>query len=325
MDTILENNFKGQLLDRRRRLEEAVTEKSSNDYLLYLLKEVNSALERIDKGIYGICEVCHDPIEEDRLLVDPLIRVCLGDLDHHRQKSLEMDLELASKMQNALLPKKDINSSEWDISYAYLPAGPVSGDYCDIINLKNDELLFVIADVTGKGVSASLLMTQIHAIFHSLSVFELPLEKLLEQVNRLICESTAYSHFATLVCGKLSKNGEIEIINAGHCLPVILKKSNIINIDSSTVPLGLFCNMEYKVEKIKLEKGESLILYTDGLSEARGKEDEEYGEKRITDFALNNFEKSPQEFINLLVNDVNEFIGGAKMIDDLTIVSIKKI
>ncbi|MFZ0453389.1 MAG: SpoIIE family protein phosphatase [Ignavibacteriaceae bacterium] len=325
MDTVLENNLKGQLLDRRGRLEEAVGLKSSNDYLLFLLKEVNSALERIDKGIYGICEVCHDPIEEDRLMIDPLVKVCLGDLDHHQQKTLEMDLELASKMQNALLPKKDLNPKFWDIGYTYLPAGPVSGDYCDIISLSNDELLFVLADVTGKGVAASMLMTQIHAIFHSLSVFDMPLEILLEQVNRLICEGAAFSHFATLVCGKIYPNGEVELINAGHCLPIVLKKYDIINIDSSTMPLGLFCNMQYNVRKIKMEKGESIILYTDGLSEAMGKEDEEYGETRIINFAKNNFENLPQEFINLLVNDVNEFAGNSKMNDDLTIMVIKKL
>ena len=325
MDTVLESNFRGQLLDRRKRLEEAINLKSSNDYLLNLLIEVNAALERMDKGTYGICEVCHDPIEEDRLMVDPLIRVCLGDLDHHQQESLERDLELASKMQNALLPKKDLHSEDWDISYVYLPAGPVSGDYCDIINLKNDELLFVLADVTGKGVAASLLMTQIHAIFHSLSSFDPPLEKLLEQVNRLFCESTAYSHFATLVAGKLFKNGEIEIVNAGHCLPIVLKKYDIINIDSSTVPLGIFCNMEYQVQKLKLEKGESLILYTDGLSEARGKTEEEYGEKRIMDFTLKSFQNNPSELIDSLINNVNEFTLNSKLTDDLTIMAIKKM
>ena len=325
MDTVLENNLKGQLLDRRKRLQEVVDLKSSNDYLLHLLKEVNSALERIDKGTYGICEVCHDPIEEDRLLVDPLVKVCLGDLDHHQQKTLEMDLELASKMQNALLPKKDLNSKYWDTGYVYLPAGPVSGDYCDIISLSNNELLFVLADVTGKGVAASMLMTQIHAIFHSLSAFEMPLEILLEQVNRLICESAAFSHFATLVCGKIYPNGEVEIINAGHCLPIVLKKYDIINIDSSTMPLGLFCNMQYNVQRLKMEKGESLIIYSDGLSEAMGKENEEYGESRIINFAKNNFEIPPQEFINSLVNDVTEFVGNSKMNDDLTIMVIKKL
>jgi phosphoserine phosphatase RsbU/P len=325
MDMILENNLKGQLLDRQKRLEEVVSIKSSNEYLLSLLKEVNSALERMDKGIYGICEVCHDPIEEDRLMVDPLVRVCLGDLDHHQQKTLEMDLELASKMQNALLPKKELNSKFWDIGYTYLPAGPVSGDYCDIISLSNDELLFVLADVTGKGVAASMLMTQIHAIFHSLSAFEMPLEILLEQVNRLICEGAAFSHFATLVCGKIYPDGKVELINAGHCLPIVLKKYDIINIDSSTMPLGLFCSMQYKVQKIKMEKGESLILYTDGLSEAMGKDEEEFGETRIINFAKSNFDKSPQKFIDSLVNDVNDFAGSSKMNDDLTIMVIKKI
>ena len=91
------------------------------------------------------------------------------------------------------------------------------------------------------------------------------------------------------------------------------------------MPLGLFCNMQYKVQKIKLEKDESLILYTDGLSEAVGKEDEEYGEKRIIDFAKNNFGISPKDFIASLVNEINEFTGNSKMNDDLTIMVIKKL
>ena len=98
-----------------------------------------------------------------------------------------------------------------------------------------------------------------------------------------------------------------------------------VNIDSSTVPLGIFCNMEYKPEKIKLEKGECFILYTDGLSEARGKDEEEYGEKRIMDLALNNFHSSAQDLVNCLTEDVNKFTGRSKRIDDLTVMVIKKL
>lgn len=324
MDNIKLQNIRRQLFDRKEKLSDTIGYNKEDYNLISLLNEVNTALEKMERGTYGICEVCHEPIEEERLLVDPLIKVCLGDLNEKQQRVLEQDLQLASQMQRALLPKKNISTNDWEIDFTYLPAGPVSGDYCDLINLDNGEILFVLGDVSGKGIAASLLMTQIHAIFHSLTHYEISLEKLLVRVNRLICESNSYSHFITLICGKLKRNGEMEIINAGHCLPIVQKQTLINNINSTTLPLGIFCDMEYNIQKLILDKNDSLILYTDGLSEARRNE-EEYGNHRINEIVLKNGNKSPNDLINVFVNDVDDFTNGEKMIDDLTIMVIKRL
>jgi len=324
METVLLNDFKAQLTERKSKLETTIAIQNEPKHLLELLHEVDLALERVEAGTYGICEICHGPIEEDRLLVDPLITVCLGDLNAKQQRALEDDLELANRIQMGLLPKNNIVKDGWEISYYYSPAGVVSGDYCDVIMNKNEDgFLFMLGDVTGKGVAASMLMTQMHAVFHSLTYLNFPLSDLLKHANRLFCESSINSHFMTLVCGRANKDGTIELSNAGHCLPVLMKKFDIVTIDSTTMPIGLFYTLDYSFNKVRLEKGESLILYSDGLSEAFDG-DSEYGEEKIKKIIESNYQIKSKHLVEALRNDVREFMKGNSMKDDLTIMVISR-
>lgn len=318
--------LKPQLLERQKRLKYAIDEMGETDHLVYLLQEVDAALERMDEGIYGLCEICHDPIEEDRLRVDPLVRVCLGDLNKIQQRILEEDLSLASKLQTMLLPRNDFTYNNWKIYYHYEPAGLVSGDYCDLVTTNgkaSGEFYFILGDVSGKGVAASMLMTHMHAMFHSLIEFNLPLNALVSKVNKLLCESTLSTHFTTLVCGKAHSNGEVEICNAGHCLPVLIKKDTIVEIPSTGLPLGLFADQEYSICKYHLNEGETIFLYTDGLSESR-KEEIEYGTERIAKLAGELFGKSSVDFVNTFVTDVKSFLSGSSKLDDLTLLVINR-
>jgi serine phosphatase RsbU (regulator of sigma subunit) len=183
-----------------------------------LLHEVDSALERMDQGTYGVCEVCHDTVERERLIADPLVRLCLDHLTIEDRRALEGDLELAARIQRGLLPHTDVRSLDWHILYDYKPAGLVSGDYCDLISPSGEHpgLMFLLGDVSGKGVAASLLMSHLHAMFRSLAGAGLELDKLLEVANRIFCESTIAGQYATLICGRVRQGGEIEIASAGH-------------------------------------------------------------------------------------------------------------
>ena len=325
MEAEVLNDFKTQLTERKSKLKATIDVQNEPEHLLELLREVDLALERIEAGTYGICEICHAPIEEDRLLVDPLITVCLGDLNAKQQRALEDDLELANRIQMGLLPKNDIIKDGWEISFYYSPAGVVSGDYCDIIiNENEDGFIFMLGDVTGKGVAASMLMTQMHAVFHSLTNLNFPLSDLLKHANRLFCESSINSHFMTLVCGRANKDGTIELSNAGHCLPILMKKFDMVTIDSTTMPIGLFYTLDYSFNKVKLEKGESLILYSDGLSEAFNGIDV-YGEEKIKKVIESNYQNKSKQIVEALRNDVREFMKGISMKDDLTIMAISRI
>ncbi len=164
------------------------------------MASVDDALARMENGTFGICEQCHDTIEADRLLCDPLVRFCLDHLSNDEQRALEKDLALAAGIQKALLPSQDWAVDGWRACYHYQPANIVSGDYCDLIETQ-DGFLFLVGDVSGKGVAASMLMSHLHATFRSLAGQNLPLQNMVEHANRLFAESTAAGQFATMVVG----------------------------------------------------------------------------------------------------------------------------
>ena len=236
----LESQFPAnQLEERKRRLEAAMVAAPRHSGLAGLLHEVDSALDRMSKGTYGLCEECHEPVEQDRLLADPLVRYCLDHLTQTELAALQRDLDLASEVQRNLLPQNGLSAGGWETSYHYAPLGAVSGDYCDLIP-SDGQLFFVLGDVSGKGVAASMLMAQLHALFRSLTGMALPLGQIVTQVNRVFCESALAGQYATLVCGQAKPTGEVEIHNAGHWPAIVVGRGGVLRMESTGLPLGMF-------------------------------------------------------------------------------------
>jgi sigma-B regulation protein RsbU (phosphoserine phosphatase) len=292
-----------------------------------LKEQILQRKEKMHKGTYGLCEGCHEPIEKGRLPVDPFIRNCIDHLTPTEQRVLEQDLDLAYEIQNVLLPKQNIKVGGWSTSYIYKPAGPVSGDYLDIVIPEEEDgsLVFLLGDVSGKGVAASMLMANLHAIFRSLIKVNIPIDKLVEKANRLFCEATMLTHFATLVCGVAQPSGEIEICNAGHCFPLLIKEERIERIEPTGFPLGMFCGGQYSTKKIKLAQGESLFLHSDGLSEARNGSKLLYGDERLTTLISKKYEATPQGLVEACLEDLKNFQSGFPISDDLTMMVIQRV
>jgi sigma-B regulation protein RsbU (phosphoserine phosphatase) len=326
MATVGDQFFEVQLQQRRERLRSALAASSESTTLVHLLQEVDSALERMKDGTFGLCETCHESVEKDRLVADPLVRYCLDHLTQPQRRALEEDLELASRIQRALLPPRHLDAGEWQAHYLYEPAGAVSGDYCDLIRGENGrgDLLFLLGDVSGKGVAASMLMTHLHAMFRSLATVGMPLGRLLELANRVFCESTMAALYATLVCGRASRGGELEIGSAGHLPAVLLRKSGVETIPATGVPLGMFSDGQYEIRKTSFEPGDSLILYTDGLSETRNPGGTEYGNERVSRFCAGRHSSSPTDLVSAYRNDVSSFAAGGSATDDLTLLVIRR-
>jgi sigma-B regulation protein RsbU (phosphoserine phosphatase) len=312
-----------QLEDRKRRLEKAIALAPRNGSLADLLREVDSALARMGKGNYGLCEECHDPIEQDRLLADPLVRYCLDHLTDSQRAALQRDLDLASEVQRNLLPRTNFRGGCWDTSYHYAPLGPVSGDYCDLIPSDGAQLFFVLGDVSGKGVAASMLMTQLHALFRSLTSMQLPLSQIVTHANRVFCESALAGQYATVVCGQAKANGEVEIHNAGHLPAIVAGQGGILRIESTGLPLGMFREAEFSTTRVHLETDDILFLYTDGLSEASNADDE-YGVDRIAQLVRQQSGRRPAELISACLDDLNTFVGDNLHSDDLTLLAIQR-
>jgi phosphoserine phosphatase RsbU/P len=316
--TFLQN----QLDERKRRLEAAIALAPQKTGLAGLLREVDAALDRMSKGNYGICEECHESIETERLMSDPLVRYCLDHLTGPQRAALQRDLDLASQVQRKLLPQAGLCHGNWETGYHYAPVGPVSGDYCDLIP-SDGQLFFVLGDVSGKGVAASMLMTQLHALFRSLTGMSLPLTQIVTQANRVFCESALAGQYATLVCGQAKSDGEVELHNAGHLPAIVVGRGGVHQVESTGFPLGMFPDGEFSVTRLQLEAGDTMFLYTDGLSEANCA-DEEYGVDRVRRVAREQATQQPAGLIAAFIDDLRGFAGGSSPQDDLTLLAIQR-
>jgi len=323
-NTIGQVAVRTQLLQRRGRLQTVAATKQSPN-IKQLLKDVDLALESLETGSYGMCDICHEPIEEDWLNANPLARICLSHLSPEQQRAFERDLDLAADIQRALLPKPLEAAAGWNCSYHYVPAGVVSGDYCDVIAPQSSsaDTLFLVGDVSGKGVAAALLMSHLHAIFRTLDCGGIPIGALMERVNRLFCESTLSTQFATLICVRVSISGQVELCSAGHCPALWIQEGSVAELEATGLPLGLFCEGEYSVQSLQTKPGDSIVLFTDGLSEARDPAGLEYGVPRLSNLVRNQWGVPVQALSAVCLEDLRRYQQGVPASDDLTLMVIQ--
>jgi len=320
MAAVIDGFLREQLYERRQRLQQAAAAETDDSARLHLLlAEVDGALARLDNGSYGLCETCHDSIESDRLICDPLVRFCLDHLTKHERSALEQDLKLAARVQRGLLPSQSLETPDWHICYHYEPAGLVSGDYCDVIDAGEAGLYFMVGDVSGKGVAASMLMAHLHAMFRTLISFGLSLQGMLEHASRVFSESTLPNQYATLVCGRALVNGRIEISNAGHPAPLIVKHRKVDRLETSNLPLGLFCEENFTVSEIQLSPDEGIVIYSDGVSEAADMSGTLYGDERIRSLIGQAQAVNPSALVSACIEDLIMFRSNAAKADDVTL------
>jgi phosphoserine phosphatase RsbU/P len=326
MATTVEMDFlRGQIEERKRRLETVLErtpgETSDEENLKSLLREVDAALDRFAAGTFGLCETCHDTVERDRLLADPLLRYCLDHLTEQERAALQRDLDLASELQRGLLPPADLAVHGWETSYHYAPLGPVSGDYCDLYP-SDGQLFFMLGDVAGKGVAASMRMTQLHALFRSLIGMGLPLGEIVAHINRFLCDSGLAGRYATLVCGRAERGGAVEIFNAGHLPVVAVEQQGVRLLESTGFPLGMFRDAGFASTRLQLCPGDLLFLYTDGLSEAAG-DGGEYGVDRVKHLVGRQGACCAAAVIAACLEDLRRFAGATPGLDDVTLLAIR--
>jgi phosphoserine phosphatase RsbU/P len=313
--------LQGQLKERKHRLEVVIEATPDDATLQSLLHEVDSALGRFAAGTYGLCDSCHEAIEGDRLLADPLIRYCLDHLTKHERAALQRDLDLASELQRGLLPPQDLKAGAWETNYHYAPLGAVSGDYCDLYPSK-EQLYFMLGDVSGKGVAASMRMTQLHALFRSLIGMGLPLAEIVQHINGFLCESGLSGQYATLVCGCAQSKDEVELFNAGHLPVIVVPKGKTQLLESTGFPVGMFRDATFTPVRVQLCGDDMLFLFTDGVSEADGGNGE-YGVERIANLLAAKIPCCAGEAVSACLEDLRTFVGSQPGMDDVTLLAIR--
>jgi sigma-B regulation protein RsbU (phosphoserine phosphatase) len=321
------DSLRRQLTDRQARLRGVISRGEDERELVQLLEQVDSALARMDDNEYARCLVCNEDVEERDLLQNPLLQYCLCNLNPDQQRALEHDLQLARRIQAGLLPEPHLVARGWEAYFRYEPLGMVSGDFCDLWTRPDEPgtVYFAVGDVSGKGVAASLLMAHLQAAFRSLLESGVPLSRLVEQVNRQLLRASIPSHYATLVCGRLNEGGEVEMVNAGHCPPLVARSGGMESIGPTGFPVGLVADRPYELSRLYLSEGETLVLYTDGLTEARLQTHEEFGEERLQRLVSQHAPRStPRELVLTIRQNLTSFLGNSPVVDDLTILVVQR-
>ncbi len=271
----------------------------------------------------------------DKILLDSISRQILASLENqdlHEQtieiERMEKELSVAATIQKLIIPQTLPLIKGYDIAGVNIPSKEVGGDYYDCVSLPDDKCAVIIADVAGKGIGAALLVNTLSAALHTYLEFNITPGELALRLNSLIYTSTTPDKYITCFIALLdTRKNEMSVINAGHNPPLLLRKDkNIEKISAGGFSLGMFnFGVPSKGQNYTLNEGDSLFLYTDGITEAMNEKGEEYSEEKMTEILINRSHLPSKELIDFMVADVSYFSGLAKQSDDITAVYIKRV
>lgn len=292
--------------------------------LAELLRRVDGAIGALEVGQWGRCCVCRGAFAQDELARDPLLSVCLECLSPEARRALERDLETAGRVQRALLPEPLICQDGWEVAHLWEPKGAVSGDHVDLIQPRRpgEPLHLLLGDVAGKGVAASLLQAHLHGLFRALAPAGQGLAELLAQANGLFAQATLATSYATLAALRLHPGGRAELANAGHPRPLLADARGVRTVEGGGLPLGLFPDSVYPRQDLAFEKGQTLLLYTDGWTEGTQGE-EEFGLGRAAAALREAWRRPLPELLAACRGALETFLAGEPRADDLTLVAVR--
>jgi sigma-B regulation protein RsbU (phosphoserine phosphatase) len=270
------------------------------------------------------------PFEDtDQLLLDALARQVHASLENrylHQQalekQKIEQDIAVAASIQQRILPTSLPTIKGYDIAGINIPSKSVGGDYYDCIPLTDGKYALVVADVAGKGVPAALLVSSLHAYLSAYLESTIPLDQLVRRLNTVIYNASTDDKFITAFIVLLSpETGEIESLSAGHNPAYLLRKDDTIQeLNTGGVALGMLdMDFPYQTERVTIEPGERLLLYTDGVTEATNEQNRLYdADVPLQQFVFRTRPERAELFIQSLISDIKRFTGNAPQNDDIT-------
>ncbi len=240
---------------------------------------------------------------------------------------LRHELGVAATIQNNLLPEKMPEVPGYDIAGSSVAAQMVGGDYFDFIKVDEAHLAFCLGDVAGKGLSAALLMANLQATLRGQAVVTTSARDCMQRSNKLLYHSTGSDRFVTCFYGILnSDRHELCFCNAGHDTPYLFSSSDTPQrLSSDSLVLGMLEDFPYIEKTISLNNGDVLVIYSDGVTEAKNIADEQFGEERLEDVIRKHRGESAHDIITRITEAVRTHMGNTEPMDDITMVVIKRI
>lgn len=244
------------------------------------------------------------------------------------KERLEKELDVAREIQKKILPSEDPVLEKLSISSVFIPAFEVGGDYYDYFGIAKDKFGFVIADVSGKGISAAFIMAEVKGIFETLSrIIDSPKE-ILVKANQVLRETLSRNNFVSALYGIIDlENEKLYLARAGHCPALLVRDSSVLEFKPEGMGLGLTSNDLFErtiqEQEINLKDNDTIILYTDGITEAKNKELDDFGDKRLSKIVIDNANKPADDIANKIIHDVTVFSSSHSQYDDITLVILK--
>lgn len=289
------------------------------------IRETVKYISKIDKGSFP-----NEPLKlsdygtlKD---VEEAVNSMVDSLKYNKRVSEE--LELAKGIQTNMIPKdfdKYSNRKEFSIYGEMHTAKEVGGDFYDFFMLDNKHLVTVIADVSGKGVPAAMLMAVAKTLIRSYVFMGLNIDEVFNKTNKLICGNDETNMFITACIGVLNlKTGILKYVNAGHNHPLLFNDNSIDYVDMKTgVVLGVIEDYQYKIGELQMKPGDKLLMYTDGVTECKNDKYEFFGDIRFKDFVNKNNNNEPRVLIQAAYDELKSFANGAEQSDDITLLCVK--
>ena len=270
-------------------------------------------------------------ISNDLNFIQTLINVIVVALENKKlfrerlqTERFQREMELAVEVQNMLIPLRLHKDTAVEIGAKYLPHQNIGGDYFDFFRLNDHEFLWCIADVSGKGISAALLMANFQASLRAWATVDNDLSSVVEKLNEILVRNTRGERFITFFVAKYDERTRLlNYINAGHNPPILYADGVALPLKLGTTMLGVFDELPFINEgEIDIEPGSLLFNYTDGLMDFEFKNDNNWQEEQLVAFVINNGHLTPDKFNQTLMDHLNLVIKG-KAIDDITLLTLR--
>lgn len=246
--------------------------------------------------------------------------------ERFERERMERELELATEIQQRFQPSAPPQMDSYELQGISFACYEIGGDYYDFIPRHNGKMLIALGDVSGKGTAAALLMSSLHAAIHAQTMARSELPEMVSAVNEYLASNTPSNRFITFFVGELDPDtGELRYINAGHNPPLVGRADGSVEeLDSGGFPLGIMPGAEFELGKIKLQEGEAVIVFSDGVSEAENTAGEEFGIERLSSVVKKHIDRSASGLRDKIESALSAFTGTAPANDDITLVIVKR-
>ncbi len=281
--------------------------------VVYLDSRHTAAFSKLDRQILDALAVEAASILDNARLVE---------YERQRQR-LEQELSIARDIQQALLPRGFRDFPHLAVTGINIPCLSVGGDYFDVFPMSDDRTAFLIADVSGKGLGAALLTTMLQGALSGMTMGADP-ARVFNHINNFLCEHSEVGRYATMFFGVLSRNGDLQYINAGHPSPLLFRRGELAEpFTEGSYPVGLVPGTEYKAACVKLEADDTLILFSDGVTEAADPEDQLFGVPRLREALAGRHDAPLDQLQKAVFDSVAKFSRGASQADDITLLLVR--